>query len=623
MKINLWRVGLGALDTAIVATAAFVAITLYYNGAIPEHSWHALQTIVPIAMAMVLGFNYAFGLYNRVWKYAGLETAAAIGFSVTAALVLAALTSKLLKTPFPILVWYTTWLFALFAICGTRFAWRFIRASLGVLSNGHANNADKTDSRRRVLIYGAGTRGSSILHLVNNQAELIYDIVGFVDDDPRKRSLQLGGYRVLGTGEELPHLAERYGADEIVIAIADLSRSQLQEILLKCRTAGVKATVMPSLLELMDGERLRPRDIDVQDLLGREAPITHVDLHQNYLQGKTVLVTGAGGSIGSELSRLICRHEPEHLILLGRGENRIHWIYLQLTTRYPHLKITPIVHNITVASSMECVFAEYKPQVVFHAAAHKHVYLMETVPAEAVRNNVLGTRQLARLAAEHGVEKFIFISTDKAVSPTSVMGATKRACELLLVNHNHAPTKFVCVRFGNVLGSEGSVLEIFKRQWKNGQPLTVTHQDATRYFMSIPEASFLVMQAGALGEHGEIFLLDMGEPVRISRLAEEFILLNGGNPHDAGAIKTIGLREGEKLHEALMYDDEDVRKTLNPHVMRVCNNCVVLDEKTIEGHLEALERAVAIDDDEETVRILNEFTGGSLRPETYQHSTAI
>ncbi|MEI6502083.1 MAG: nucleoside-diphosphate sugar epimerase/dehydratase, partial [Armatimonadota bacterium] len=498
-----------------------------------------------------------------------------------------------------------------------------IRASSGLLRNGHPNNGNRTADRKRVLIYGAGMRGSSILHLVDNRAALIYDIVGFIDDDPQKRFVQLGDYRVLGTGDELLELGERYAVDEIIIAISDLSRSQLQGILLRCRSAGVKATVMPSLLELMDGERLRPREIDVQDLLGREAPITHVDLHQNYLQGKTILVTGAGGSIGSELSRLICHHNPGHLILLGRGENRIHWIYLQLVTRHPGLKITPIVHDVTVPAAMECLFEQYKPQIVFHAAAHKHVYLMEAVPAEAVRNNVLGTRAVARLAAAHGVEKVIFISTDKAVSPTSVMGATKRACELLLVNRDDAPTKFVCVRFGNVLGSEGSVLEIFKRQWKNGEALTVTHQDATRYFMSIPEASFLVMQAGALGEHGEIFLLDMGEPVRISRLAEEFILLNGGNPHDPGAIRTVGLREGEKLHEALVYDDEDVQRTVNPHIMRVCNNCAVMDKETVEGYLEALEHAVGASDNGETVRILNDFTGGSLRPEAYHKIAAI
>jgi FlaA1/EpsC-like NDP-sugar epimerase len=612
MRFSPWQLALCVFDAAITAAAAFIGVTLYFNGGIPAVIWDALQVTLPITMAVVIICNILFGLYNRVWKYAGAETAVAIGLSTTTALLLAAFVGKWVATPLPIVVWYTTWLFCLFAMSGSRFFWRVVRPTLEAVTSGQSRNGNE-GGVKRVLVYGAGERGSSLIHIVGDQTNPDLCIVGFVDDNPRKQGAYLGGYRVLGTGDQLPTLVKQHQVDEVVITISDISKSRLQEILQLCRLAKVKPTVVPSLFELMDGQRARPREVNVEDLLGREGALTHVALHHNYLEGKTVLVTGAGGSIGSELSRQICRHKPKHVILLGRGENRIHWIYLQLQERHPDLQITPIIHNITVTAAMDKVFDRYRPDIVFHAAAHKHVYLMEPVPAEAVRNNVLGTRDLAQLASKYGVEKFIFISTDKAVTPTSVMGATKRACELLLVSRPCSKTKYICVRFGNVLGSEGSVLEIFKRQWKNGEPLTVTHEDASRYFMSIPEASFLVMQAGALGTHGEVFLLDMGEPVRIKKLAEEFISLHGGNPYDPHAIKLIGLQEGEKLHEALAYDSESLVATSNPHVIKICDPSSGLSYEAIEEYLRLLTLAVQANDDETALRVLAELTGGNLR----------
>lgn len=621
MTFNPWRLTLSIFDAAITAAAAFISVTVFYNGNIPGVVWEVLQVALPITVALVVSCNVLFGLYNRVWKYAGVETAIAIGFSTTLALVLAAFIGKWIATPLPIAVWYTTWLFTLFAMAGSRFFWRILRPALeainGKSENGNGNGKGKCSGGaryKRILLYGAGERGYSLIHMICHQTNRDCSIIGFIDDELSKQTAYVGGYRVLGTGADLNALVKEHQIDEVVITIAELNKSRLQEIMQRCRAAKVRATVMPSLLELMNGQHLRPREIDVQDLLGREAPVTRVDLHSNYLEGKTVLVTGAGGSIGSELSRQICRHNPKHVILLGRGENRIHWIYLQLQERYPELQITPIIHNVTVSNSMESVFAQYRPEIVFHAAAHKHVYLMETVPAEAVRNNVLGTRELARLADEYEVEKFIFISSDKAVAPTSIMGATKRACELFLTNRPCTKTQYICVRFGNVLGSEGSVLEIFKRQWKNGEPLTVTHDEATRYFMSIPEASFLVMQAGALGFHGEVFLLDMGDPVKIMKLAEEFIFLHGGNPYDPNAIKLTGLREGEKLHEALVNDSESLTLTANPHVMKVSDPSSDLTYEAVEEYLRALTLAVEEDDDEEARRVLAELTGANLKP---------
>lgn len=615
MRFSPWRLLLALFDAGITALAAFVAVTLFHNGAIPPQTWEALQLTLPVTMALVIGCNYLLGLYNRVWRYAGIETGIAVGISTTLALLSAALIGKYMATPLPIVVWYTTWLFSLFAISTSRFSWRLIRPGLQrVLPGGAHSGNGSGHGTRRILVYGAGLRGCSLSRKIDLDSNPSYRIVGFVDDDPQKRSAFVGGYRVLGRGEDLPDLVVRHRADEVVITIAELSKSDLQRILLHCREAKVKTTIMPSLVETLGGQRLQPREINIEDLLGRDIPVTGIDLHEDYLEGRTVLVTGAGGSIGSELSRQICRYNPAQLILLGRGENRIHWVYRELKERHPRLKIIPVIHNITDASAMERIFEQYRPDVVFHAAAHKHVYLMECVPTEAARNNVLGTQVVADLAEKYGVGRFVFISTDKAVAPTSVMGATKRACELMLMNRRTGRTKYICVRFGNVLGSEGSVLAIFHRQWKAGQPLTVTDPQATRYFMSIPEASFLVLQAGAIGDHGDVFLFDMGKPVQIGKLAEEFILLHGGNPHDPAAIRVTGLCEGEKLHEVLVHQNEELVPTGDPYVMKIAN-ANGQGVRTVDFHLNALRGAVTAEDDDEVLRILNELTGGRVQPE--------
>jgi FlaA1/EpsC-like NDP-sugar epimerase len=613
MRFSPWRLLLGLLDAALTGLAVFVSATVHFTGNIPPPMWDALQLILPITMGLMITCNHFFGLYNRVWRYAGIETAMAVGASTTLALVVAALVGKYTVAPLPIAVWYTTWLFCLFALSSSRFFWRIVRPALDMmLPNGARDRNTSSSNGPRILIYGAGLRGCSLSHTIGLQAASGYRIVGFVDDDPQKRSSHVGEHRVLGSGEDLAELVKRHRVDEVIVAIADLSRPELREILLRCREAKVKAKIMPSLLETMGRQLVQPREINVDDLLGREIPVTGIALHEDYISGKTVLVTGAGGSIGSELSRQVCRYNPKCLILLGRGENRIHWIYLELKERYPHRVIHPVIQNVTSSTAMDRLFARHRPDIVFHAAAHKHVYLMEHVPVEAARNNVIGTKVLADLASKYGVAKFVFISTDKAVAPTSVMGATKRACELMLMNRPAGHTSYICVRFGNVLGSEGSVLEIFKRQWRQGKPLTITAPDASRYFMSIPEASFLVLQAGALGDHGDIFVFDMGQPVLVGRLAEEFILLNGGNPHDPTSVKVTGLTEGEKLHESLRYEREELLPTASPQVMKV-TNANAQDAPGVALYLGALQKAVVAEDNNEVVRILNAFTDGAVK----------
>jgi len=465
---------------------------------------------------------------------------------------------------------------------------------------------------KRVLIYGAGAFGSSVAQMFGRLNYHNYKVVGFIDNDPRKCGVYIRGLRVLGNGAQLKEVVAKHQIDEVIVAITNIKKETLHGIFLQCREAGVQTKIMPSLLEIMQDRPHLPRDINVEDLLGRDISVTSIDLHKSYIRDKTVLVTGAGGSIGSELSRQICNYKPKHLILLGRGENRIHWIYLQLKDRHPDIDITPSVENITVRSAMESVFDTHRPDIVFHTAAHKHVYLMEYVPAEAVRNNILGTQLLAEVAERYNVERFVFVSTDKAVEPNSVMGATKRVCELMLAQRPYVGTSHVCVRFGNVLGSDGSVLEIFKRQWHSGLPLTITDPEATRYFMSIAESSFLVLQAGALGNHSDTFVLNMGTPVSIKRLAEEFIILNGGNPHDKDATKVIGLYPGEKLHEGLTYHHEELLPTEDENIMRVesAERAPSLDQ--LEEYLRELQKAAETDDNEAALRILTELTGNNL-----------
>jgi FlaA1/EpsC-like NDP-sugar epimerase len=607
MQISKYRIFLICVDALLVVAAVFLATTLYYRGAIPLVVWQALPVTISLAVVLVLAGNIITGLYNRVWQYAGLETAIAIVCVQTVAIGLTAAVAASFRFPVPALIWVSTGIMLILATGVIRFAWRLIRP-LFALARRHS--LEHTVSR--VLIYGTGDHGSSFAHLARHTHSDRYDIVGFLADDPGQRGVIIAGRRVLGTPGDLRQIVSRHRVDEIIITVPDLIPEQLRELFQQCRELGLQAKVVPPLMDFARQNYLHPRDIRVEDLLGRERRVLEAGLRASYLAGKTVLITGAGGSIGSELSRQVARCEPERIILLGRGENRIHWIYQQLQAIFPQLDLVPVIANVTVRSSMEQIFSLYRPEVVFHAAAHKHVYLMESSPVEAARNNVLGTRQLAVLAEQHQVERFIFISTDKAVHPSNVMGATKRVCEIILTTRPFAGTLFSCVRFGNVLGSEGSVLEIFRRQWQNGQPLTVTDPQTTRYFMTIPEAAYLVLQAGTLGEHGNTFLLDMGEPVKISQLAEAFIFLHGGNPYSEHAISYIGLRPGEKLHEVLTTPHETLQPTSDQRIMAIKNGKHDLSLASLQTLLDRLTREVEAENEAMVCRLLNQITGGTL-----------
>ncbi len=439
-----------------------------------------------------------------------------------------------------------------------------------LLSISYHNYVNKNDKRTHVMVVGAGSAGVQLIKEMNSLDKVRYLPVCIVDDDASKQNEYINGIKVCGTTNDVDKIVKEYDVKEIFISMPSVSKKRINEIVRKCKNTGCVVKTLPDISELANGkvtlDNLKP--VDVKDLLGREQ--TEVDLNQikGFIKNKVVLVTGGGGSIGSELCRQIMSFNPAQLIILDNYENGAYEIEQELKRRYPHRDILALIANIREKTKVKKVFEKYKPQVVFHAAAHKHVPLMETSPNEAVKNNVFGTLNLARCADEFGVETFVQISTDKAVNPTNIMGATKRICEMIIqtIGKHSKFTKFVAVRFGNVLGSNGSVIPLFKKQIEEGGPVTVTHKDVVRYFMTIQEAVTLVLQAGAFAKSGQIFVLDMGEQVKIYDLACNLIRLSGYKPNVDIDIVCTGLRPGEKLYEERLMDEEGLQKTSNGQI---------------------------------------------------------
>lgn len=429
--------------------------------------------------------------------------------------------------------------------------------------------SENRGTARRILIVGAGNAGEALLREMLRRKDTNYEVVGFIDDDPAKQQMSIHGITVVGTVDQLPGLCDKLSIDEIAIAIPSATRKQLRHVVQVCQGTKLRFSTIPSLTDIASG-KLRVsqmRDVDINDLLGRE--VVHLDLDQiaSFLTDKVILVTGAGGSIGSEMCRQVCAFKPKRLLLLEQAENPLFFIERELRRSFPGVAMDAIICDITDRTRVDQIFDRYRPEVVIHAAAHKHVPLMEENPGEAVKNNVVGSRTVADAADAFGATHFVMISTDKAVNPTSIMGSTKRVAEMYIQDlNNTSKTRFVTVRFGNVLGSNGSVVPIFKKQIADGGPVTVTHPEMTRYFMTIPEASQLVLQAAAMGEGGEIFLLDMGEPVKIVDLARELITLSGFRPGEDIEIEFSGLRPGEKLFEELSIVGEDKIPTKHPKI---------------------------------------------------------
>ncbi len=446
----------------------------------------------------------------------------------------------------------------------------FLVSSLKILSYTKftIHNA-KTEGRKRVLIVGAGVAGTMILREIQTSDKIDYNAVGFIDNDPVKIGSYILGVKVLGPCESIAEIAKDTNTDIIIIAIPSASAQTIKKISNRCLDTKCEIKTLPGIYQLMDGQVSvsRLRNVDVNDLLGREPVKTNLKDIMDYIEDQVVLVTGGGGSIGSELSRQIAEHNPKQLIILDIYENNAYDIEQELKRKLPNLNLTTLIASVRDSIKMDDVFKKYRPDIVFHAAAHKHVPLMETSPNEAVKNNIIGTYKVVKAADKYGVKKFVQISTDKAVNPTNIMGATKRVCEMIIQAYaKKSSTCFVAVRFGNVLGSNGSVIPLFKKQIAEGGPVTVTHKDIIRYFMTIPEAVSLVLQAGASAKGGEIFVLDMGEQVKIYDLAVNLIKLSGYEPHKDIEIKITGLRPGEKLYEERLMEEEGLTKTANDRI---------------------------------------------------------
>jgi FlaA1/EpsC-like NDP-sugar epimerase len=422
---------------------------------------------------------------------------------------------------------------------------------------------------KRLLIVGAGNTGEALLRDIHRKEVLEYEVIGFIDDDPAKHGIDIHGISVLGSVEQLPNICKSRNIEEIAIAMPSASHLELRRVIQVCEGTKIRFRTVPSLTDIASG-RFRVsqiRDVDINDLLGRETVHLDLDLIETFARDKTILVTGAGGSIGSEMCRQLCNFNPRLLLLVEQAENPLFYIERELRRQFPTVGLKAVICNITDKLRIDEVFSQYKPQVVIHAAAHKHVPMMELNPGEAVKNNVVGTRNVADAADNYGATNFVMISTDKAVNPTSIMGSSKRIAEMYIQDLNRSSkTHFVTVRFGNVLGSDGSVVPIFKKQIAEGGPVTITHPDMKRYFMTIPEASQLVLQAASMGQGGEIFVLDMGEPVKIVDLARELITLSGFRPGEDIEMVFTGPRPGEKLFEELSIVGEDMQKTRHPKI---------------------------------------------------------
>lgn len=564
------------VDAMLVNLAAFGSFYIRFEGDISAQDLSIYYHTAWAATLLYLAVFYVFGLYKRLWQYASTGELLSIVFTVTVgtggtvALVYV-LAPQRVPHSVAALLWFTT----VFLIGGSRFIWRILQENV---FTPHVPG-----SQKQVLIVGAGDAGVMAARELKNRNFREGRPVGFIDDAAKKQKLQLMGIPVLGTRRDIPRIVKGHNIDEVIIAMPSASGEAVREIVRICEKTGVDLKIMPGVINVLSGQvDAHPiREIQVEDLLGRE-PV-ELDLEQvaGYLTGETVLVTGGGGSIGSEICRQVTKFNPGKLIVAGHGENSVFDIEQEMRSNYPGLDVVTEILDIKDRDKVQLVFQKHRPGVVFHAAAHKHVPLMERNPEEALKNNIVGSKNLAEAADAVKVKTFVLISTDKAVNPTSVMGTTKRVAEMIIQSMDkHSDTRFVAVRFGNVLGSRGSVIPTFKKQIAKGGPVTVTHPEMVRYFMTIPEAAQLVIQAGAMAEGGEIFILDMGKPVKILDLARDLIRLSGFEPEADIPIKFTGIRPGEKLYEELLTSEEGTTATKHKRIFVAKPNSI--NEEKIE-----------------------------------------
>ncbi|MDF2667703.1 MAG: hypothetical protein K0R67_9 [Paenibacillus sp.] len=567
MVIKTRLVRLALLDAAIVAASLWFVFSLRFEFDIPVMYLHMLPYAILIHVTVHTICFFGFRVYHSIWRYTGIEEmvlllkVSALTFAgVLAANMLAHLIVPSYRLPLSI---YSAAGYVFLGIAGSRMISR-------LLGDQFMRTKEPLTEGAKLLIIGAGKAGILIAKDIKHSRFKFMTPVAFVDDDPAKQNLEIMGLPIVGTRSHIPEAVKRMNIDYIVIALPAASRQAVTDILEICKSTKAQIKLLPSMSDILNGKMSvnMIREVSVNDLLGRAPVEINGKEIRESLEHETVLITGAGGSIGSELCRQVAMYKPKELLLVGHGENSIYLIEGELRRLFPSQSVHAIIADIQDISRIESVFHSYRPTLVYHAAAHKHVPLMETNPAEAIKNNVLGTRNVAAASDKYGVKRFILISSDKAVNPTSIMGATKRIAEMIVHDMNlSSKTAFAAVRFGNVLGSRGSVIPLFQKQIEAGGPVTVTHMDMVRYFMTIPEAVQLVIQASVLVQGGEVFVLDMGKPVRIYDLAKDLIRLSGLEPEKDIPIVVTGIRPGEKLYEELLTEEEGLMVTTNDRIM--------------------------------------------------------
>ena len=608
------RVRMGILmaaDVFALCLASFLGLFVRFDLNIskipPEYARAALEFLPYYILASLVIFFLA-RMYSTMWSVAGVREA----LHVVAACGLASLVQIAGMVLLRLSVPRSFFLVSFAAICAEELG---IRLSYRVVISLFGNHSKK--AAKRIMIVGAGTSGSVILKEMTTSSLVNGCVVCFVDDDKNKAGKFLNGVPVAGNRNDIPRLAEEYKIDEIYIAIPSASAKERKAIIEICRETGCQVKILPGIYQLINGEVsiAKLRNVEIEDLLGRDPIRVNLDEIMGYVSGKVVLVTGGGGSIGSELCRQVASHNPKQLIIFDIYENNAYDIQLELKEKYPDLDLVVLIGSVRNTHRIETVFEKYRPDIVYHAAAHKHVPLMEDSPNEAIKNNVFGTYKTAKAADKYGTSRFVLISTDKAVNPTNIMGASKRMCEMVVQMMNaRSKTDFVAVRFGNVLGSNGSVIPLFKKQIEQGGPVTVTHPDIIRYFMTIPEAVSLVLQAGAYAKGGEIFVLDMGEPMKILDLAKNLIRLSGYTPDVDIPIVFTGLRPGEKLYEELLMNEEGMQDT--PNKLIHIGKPIEFDMERFEGQLEELYVTANEDGDgirEDVMRIVGTYHPAGIK----------
>lgn len=586
LKIPITRIIILIMsDMLAILLASVLSLYVRYDFKfmdVPRESWNTVLTAYLFNVVILLAVFNIFRLYNSVWRYASDKELISITVAVCICSAIQPLLLWLLHRRLPLSYPFFYGLFLLFFTAGVRFSYRIMRMFQNRLVN------HKT-ARKNCMIVGAGAAGNAIMKEIETSNYLSMHVACAIDDNPGCHGKYLRGVPIVGGRECIPESVEKYGIDEIIIAIPSADRSKIRPILEICKETGCKMRILPGMYQIINGDVnvSKLREVQIEDLLGREAIEVNVDEIIGYVRGKVVLVTGGGGSIGSELCRQIAQHEPKQLVIFDIYENNTYEIQRELMQKYPELDLEALIGSVRNEARIDSIFQKYHPDIVYHAAAHKHVPLMEDSPHEAIKNNVFGTFNVARAADKYGSKRFVLISTDKAVNPTNIMGASKRICEMVIQNLNKkSKTEFVAVRFGNVLGSNGSVIPLFKKQIEQGGPVTVTHPDIIRYFMTIPEAVSLVLQAGAYARGGEIFVLDMGEPMKILDLARNLIQLSGYKVNEDIKIEFTGLRSGEKMYEELLMNEEGLRETANK--MIYIGNPVPYNSETFEHQLQEL-----------------------------------